>query len=190
MNNKFRFLILTSLLAITAPAIASDLPDPKLTPGALNSAVTQSNIQDTICVKGYTKTIRPPQNYTNKLKKIQIREYGYTDTNPQHYEEDHLIALSIGGNPTDERNLWPQPRVSGFDADKKDELELKLYNMVCHGEIPLVEAQNAMAHDWIEAYKKYGGSKYHGGSDGSNVSYRPYQSSLVKNLFHYSKRHY
>ena len=84
-------------LAFSYPACASGLPDPVLTPGAINLNVTQENIQQTVCVKGYTKTIRPPVYYTNKLKKQQIREYGYADMNPKHYEEDHLIALSIGG---------------------------------------------------------------------------------------------
>jgi len=67
-----------------------------MTPGATNPEVTQDNIQSTVCVKGYTKTIRPPAHYTNKLKKEQIEQYGYADHNPKHYEKDHLIALSLG----------------------------------------------------------------------------------------------
>jgi hypothetical protein len=79
-------------LAISLPAWASDLPDPSLTPGAINPEVTQANIQQTVCVKGYTRTIRPPAHFSNKLKKRQLREYGYADRNPKHYEEDHLIC--------------------------------------------------------------------------------------------------
>jgi hypothetical protein len=136
-------------------AIAGDLPDPSLTQGALNSSITQENIQSTICVKGYTKTIRPPANYTNKLKKTQIIEYGYADTNPKHYEEDHLIPLSIGGSPNDPQNLWPQPRLTEWNAQKKDVLELRIYKLVCDGMVPLDEARNAMSHNWIDAYKRY-----------------------------------
>jgi hypothetical protein len=136
-------------------AIAGDLPDPRLTPGAIDPAVTQANIQQTVCVKGYTKTVRPPAYYTNKLKKRQIRQYGYADTNPKDYEEDHLIPLNIGGNPTDERNLWPEPRNSEWDAAKKDELEFKLYKAVCKGKVSLKEAQDAYRNNWIQAYKKY-----------------------------------
>jgi hypothetical protein len=139
---------------------AGDLPNPQLTPGAINPLVTQDNILQTICVKGYTKTIRPPAYYTNKLKKEQLHAYGYVNANPKDYEEDHLIALSIGGNPTDPRNLWPQPRSSGFSASQKDALELRLQHLVCSGQVPLVEAQRAMATNWIEAYKKYGGDVY------------------------------
>jgi hypothetical protein len=52
---------------------ASDLPNPNLTPGAIDPAIAQENIQSTVCVKGYTKTVRPGAHYTNKLKKKQIR---------------------------------------------------------------------------------------------------------------------
>jgi hypothetical protein len=142
-------------LIISIPAWASDLPDPSLTPGAINPEVTQLNIYTTVCVKGYTKTIRPPAHYTNKLKKRQIRQYGYGDRNPKHYEEDHLIALSIGGAPHDPRNLWPEPRRSEWNAKKKDQLEFVLYKMVCNQEISLFEAQQAMGTNWIEAWKRY-----------------------------------
>lgn len=126
-----------------------------LTPGANNPNVTQANIQQTVCMKGYTKTIRPPARFTNTLKKRQIREYGYVDTNPGHYEEDHLVALSIGGAPDDPRNLWPEPRISEWGADKKDRLEFVIYKMVCAQEISLAEAQHKMATNWIEAWKQY-----------------------------------
>jgi hypothetical protein len=134
---------------------AGDLPDARMTPGSTNPNVTQANIQQTICVKGYTKTIRPPAYYTNKLKKQQIRAYGYSDANPKNYEEDHLIALSIGGSPDDPKNLWPQPRNSEFDAAKKDALEFTFYKMVCSNQISLAEAQRAMATNWIDAWKQY-----------------------------------
>jgi len=134
---------------------ASDLPDPTLTPGSIDLTITQENIQSTVCVRGYTKTVRPPASYTNKLKKRQIRQYGYEDRNPKHYEEDHLIPLSIGGNPRDPRNLWPEPRKSEWNARKKDDLEFVLYRMVCRGEISLVDAQREIASNWIEAYRKY-----------------------------------
>ena len=148
-------LLVALALAFTLPAFASDLPDSAVTPGATNPDITQENIRQTVCVKGFTKTIRPPAYFTNKLKKRQMREYGYTDTNPKHYEEDHLIALSIGGAPNDEKNLWPEPRKSEWGANKKDQLEFVMYRMVCAHELTLAEAQHAMATNWIEAWKQY-----------------------------------
>lgn len=151
----YRNVAFALLLAASSHAFASDLPDPVLTPGAINPDVTQDNIQQTICMRGFTKRIRPPAYFTNKLKKRQLRQYGYVDTNPRHYEEDHLIALSIGGAPDDARNLWPEPRMSEWNAEKKDRLEFVLYKMVCANEISLAEAQHAMATNWIEAWKRY-----------------------------------
>src|SRR6266480_1381587 len=77
-------------LAFAAASYARDLPDPKLTPGATNPQVTQNNIKANICKKGWTKTVRPPVQFTASLKVKQIAEYHYTDTNPAHYEEDDL----------------------------------------------------------------------------------------------------
>jgi hypothetical protein len=150
-----RTLIAIALATVSFHCLAGDLPDRRLTPGAINPDVTQSDIDQTICVRGWTKTIRPPAYYTNGLKKQEIAEYGYVDTNPKHYEEDHLIPLEVGGNPTDVRNLWPEPWHSEWSAHRKDELENQLHRMVCDREISLSEAQRAIATNWIEAYKKY-----------------------------------
>ena len=153
--HKF-FLITVTSLAINCSAIAGDLPDPRVTPGAINPQVTQENIQQTICVPGFTKTIRPPAYYTNRLKRSQLDgDYSAADRNPKHYEEDHLIALSLGGNPTDVRNLWVQPRSGKRSAEKKDQLEFVLHRLVCRGEVSLQDAQSEIATDWIAAYKKY-----------------------------------
>src|SRR3954451_16047114 len=46
------------------------------TPGVVNPDVTQANIAATICTHGWTRTIRPPTDYTNALKLRQMREYG------------------------------------------------------------------------------------------------------------------
>src|SRR5664280_1012277 len=88
------------------------LPDAACTPGATNPAVTQATIGSTICRSGYTATIRPPASYTDALKRQQIAAYGYTDTSPRSYEEDHLISLELGGASSDQRNLWPEPAPS------------------------------------------------------------------------------
>lgn len=79
------------------------LPDPGLTPGAVNPAITDATIDTTICVRGWTRTVRPPADYTEALKRQQIREYGYADRRLGSYEEDHLIPLDLGGSPDDPR---------------------------------------------------------------------------------------
>lgn len=150
-----RSVFLIILLLLFGPALAGELPDSMLTPGVTNPDVTQDNIQDTICVKGFTKTVRPPANYTNRLKKKQLVQYGYKHANPQAFEEDHLIPLGVGGNPTDHQNVWPQPRKGQWSAAKKDKLENKLHELVCNGNLSLEETQQDISRNWIEAYKKY-----------------------------------
>ena len=150
-----KFTLLFVLFTLSSQALAGDLPDSMLTPGAIDSSITQDNINKTICVRGYTKTVRPPAYYTNALKKKQMAAYGYSDVDPRHYEEDHLIPLSIGGNPSDPLNLWPQPRISEWNAEKKDILELKLYKLVCDGTVSLDEARREISSNWIETYKRY-----------------------------------
>jgi hypothetical protein len=61
--------------------------------------------------------------------------FGYHDRRLSHYEEDHLIPLGLGGAPSDPRNLWPEPRTppDGWGADRKDEPEFVLNQLVCSG---------------------------------------------------------
>lgn len=148
-------LLLVLLLA--APlASAADLPDPAATPGAVNAAVTQENIATTICVPGWTKTIRPSASYTNKLKAAQMAAGPYQSAGaPREFEEDHLISLEIGGHPRDPRNLWPQHWAAPHGAHQKDQLENFLHRAVCTGKITLAEAQQAAATNWISAYERY-----------------------------------
>src|SRR5262249_13548422 len=75
------------------------LPGRTLTPGVLNPDVRQDNIAQTICVQGWTHTIRPPTEYTSNLKLKQIAERGLPG-GPGDYQEDHLISLELGGHPT------------------------------------------------------------------------------------------
>lgn len=129
----------------------SFLPDSNCTPGVVDNRVSQENISATICKGGYTQTVRPPVSYTNTLKRQQLEEYGYEDTNMKDYEEDHLISLELGGSPDDPKNLWPEPHPS---FNEKDKVENYLHEKVCSGEITLTEAQKEISTNWYEIYKK------------------------------------
>ena len=106
-------------------------------PGVLNPDVTQANLNATICMHGWTKTIRPPTSYTNELKRKQMREYGVGGS-LSDYQEDHLISLELGGHPTDPRNLWPEPYPR---ASEVDSIENDLNAKVCAAELSLDDAQ-------------------------------------------------
>jgi hypothetical protein len=111
--------------------------DPVRTPGILNADVTQQTIDTTICRHGWTRTVRPPTDYTNALKVRQLRAYGLSGP-PSAFQEDHLISLELGGHPTDPRNLWPEPYPR---AARVDEIENELNARVCSGALSLVDAQ-------------------------------------------------
>ena len=151
--NYIPLVFLACVLNVSAQNI--HLPDPHITPGAIDSSVSQENIQTTVCVKGYTERVRPDKEYTNRLKYQQLRQYHYQDLDPRNYEQDHLIPLNIGGNPSDSKNLWPQPRRGDWSSEEKNDLEFVVYKMVCKGEISLREAQQRVASDWIQAYQEW-----------------------------------
>jgi hypothetical protein len=148
---------LLAAIAVSLPlsALAYDLPDPKITPGAINETVTQANIRATICKKGWTRTIRPPVSYTNRLKHQLMRKYGVAGESLRAYELDHLVPLELAGAPGDPANLWPQPRTGAWNADLKDDLERTLNRRVCWGRMTLAEAQGAIRTNWIDAYRRY-----------------------------------
>jgi len=150
-----RLVLALALLLLTSGAALARLPNHKLTPGVTNPDVTQENIHETICVSGWTKTIRPPSSYTNNLKKQGIKDYRYKEKRLPEYEEDHLIPLQLGGNPTDPKNLWPEPYRIQCGARIKDVVETKLKRMVCDGKMTLEDAQHTISTNWIAAYKKY-----------------------------------
>ncbi|MFE5038232.1 hypothetical protein [Streptomyces sp. NPDC056683] len=132
------------------------LPDSSCTPGAYNPDVTQSNIHSTICVSGWTATVRPPTSYTNPLKAQGIIDYGYSDTNMADYEEDHLVPLELGGSPRSTGNLWPEPYSGTRTATTKDGVETKLKNAVCAGTITLSAARSAIKTNWTTALQVTG----------------------------------
>jgi hypothetical protein len=131
-------------------------PDPARTPGVVNHDITQQNIRDTICNPRWsTKSIRPEASYTNRLKGEQIGEYGYSDSRPKDYEEDHFIPLELGGNPTDPKNLWPEPfetSIADGGAHAKDRVENYLHAEVCSGSLTLEQAQREITEDWYRVY--------------------------------------
>jgi hypothetical protein len=138
-----------------APALAgpaSLYPDKSRTPGAVNAAITQATIGQTICNPSWsTRTVRPPASYTTALKKKQMADWGLPGA-PSDYEEDHFISLELGGNPTDPKNLWPEPYSPAPGAKQKDTVENGLHKEVCNGTVSLSRAQEIISTDWYACY--------------------------------------
>ncbi len=121
--------------------------DLSCTPGAIDPRVTQATIDKTICVSGYTDTVRPPESYTSNLEPALIHSYGF-GFGPSGSELDHLVSLELGGAPSDIRNLWPETYSGRRGATDKDALENRLHAEVCDGQISLARAQFEIVH-WV-----------------------------------------
>lgn len=137
---------------------ADPLPDPACTPGAIDPHVTQANLSSTICVTGYTTTVRPPTSVTDPEKVASAAAYGYTGSFSTA-EYDHLVPLELGGDPNDAANLWVEPndRPNATTVyNSKDTLESQLHDLVCSGQLSLATAQEAIATNWVTALQTYG----------------------------------
>ena len=133
----------------TADCVAlNGLPDASCTPGAVDPSVTQSNIQQTICVPGYTAKVRPPTSFTDRLKVMLMAAYNLTGQPLANFELDHLIPLELGGAPRDAANLWPEPWTGSGNARQKDVIENFLHDQVCRGTTTLADSQRQIATDW------------------------------------------
>jgi hypothetical protein len=124
-------------------------PRATLTPGAVRTVtaaeVCGANIED------HQQALAIPASVRDEV----FREYGMSAAKPQNFEVDFLITPELGGS-NDIRNLWPEPyRAPVWNAHVKDQVEDRLRDMVCKGQIDLATAQRDIAADWILAYKKY-----------------------------------
>jgi hypothetical protein len=127
---------------------AAIIPDPTLTPGAVRT----TDIAE-ICGQGTTGLRHGSRERDDRI----MVEYGLRPGPHPDFEVDHLIPLGIGGSD-DDHNLWPEPRRElepVWSADRKDELEWKLRELVCAGSLHIRVAQQAIADDWVQAYKTY-----------------------------------
>jgi hypothetical protein len=137
------------VLLIAGPVMAQAVvPDPTLTPGAVRT----TNVGD-ICSNG-TSGLR---HWSRERDDRIMAEYGLPPGPHSDYEVDHLIPLGLGG-ADDDKNLWAEPRRSiekEWPAEKKDELEHRLRDLVCAGQLDVRAAQQAIRDDWTEAFKQY-----------------------------------
>ena len=122
---------------------------------ALNADVDEDTIDRTICVSGYTRSVRPATSYTNGVKKELLRHAGIDAARMGDYELDHIVPLALGGHPRKLSNLMLQPWEGEHGAKAKDVLELRLQALVCHGQLDLTDAQVCIAQDWELCAARY-----------------------------------
>lgn len=116
----------------------------------LNPAVTEATIRSTICVSGWTATVRPPTSYTGPLKLEQLAAERLPGA-ASAYEEDHRVPLELGGSPADPMNLSPEAHTASYS---KDAAENAARSQVCAG-ADLRAVQAAFVSRWLEPYPGY-----------------------------------
>ncbi len=121
-------------------------PKTNLTPGA-TLALTKAQV----CSASSVQAPVVPFSLQHEVLAL----YGVSGAQSNAYEVDYLITPELGG-ATDIRNLWPEPYYdTAWNAHVKDQLEDRLHEMVCHGDVDLATAQRDISKDWIAAYQKY-----------------------------------
>lgn len=139
-------------LAVLALAVILR-PDPTLTPGAVNPALTEKVLCDPSFTTKLVRHVTPAEAASI------FKRYG-VDATLDRYEIDHLISLELGGT-NDVTNLWPQSYTTlPLNAHVKDELENRLHHLMCLPttdplKISLEVAQRAVATDWVAAFRTY-----------------------------------
>lgn len=144
-------------------AWAAELPPPPLTAAAIEPKIKttpkitsksyQDNLPQTLCVGGQVNSAHSSY-FSGEPARRQSCKFSYMETFRKNYEEIRFVPPSVGGNPSDPRNLWPKPQISAWDAAQKERPKLVTSRMVCTQEITLAEIQQAVSANLIEVWKK------------------------------------
>jgi hypothetical protein len=141
---------------------------------ALNRAVTDANVRDTICNPAWTRGLRPPPSMTESWKRAVAAAY-HLPGSLRDYEGDHRMPeADLGGDPgahltggvwvlTDQTVTLPTGvRVPANFADEspaspnpKDHDETALHDQVCAGQLTLTAARIQLRDRWLLPYPGY-----------------------------------
>jgi len=80
-------------------------------------------------------------------------EYGLVERTTGEYEVDHDVPLEAGGS-NDIANLWPEAAEPRPGFHEKDQVENYLHDQVCAGTMSLLDAQRAIATNWLDVYRQ------------------------------------
>ena len=148
------FMVLCSESAFAADY--SPLPDPKLTPGIVDTTCTAETLR--------TTTTTGRRTTTETMKAQAYTKYGLEPRKgvcggPRGCEVDHRQPLEACGADVQE-NLWIMPYDGHCNASDKDQLENQTKRDILAGKITLGQAQQRFAApDWrVEYQKRFGKS--------------------------------
>ena len=103
----------------------------------INPAVTQATIEQTICSRGWSASVRPSQAYTGRIKHAMcVTELSHRCS--PGLILDHIIPIEVGGSPDDPANMQLQTLA---DSKAKDALENAARRDVCAHRVSLAAAR-------------------------------------------------
>ena len=140
--------VLIGILSIASCVVVKAEEGPPINPD-----VTQENIATTICVPGFTRTIRPYVSTMQAIKAELLAVAGEPWERRNRYQLDHRVPLCAGGAVVDRRNLALEPIDEAHD---KDAVEACVCGMICAGAISLEVAQHLIWIDWRAAARECG----------------------------------
>jgi len=128
-------------------------PDPNLTPGV----IATSDVATVCSQSKHTRGLYGSNNVLISQEDQQaiLSAYKVPAQQAKHYGFDFLIPLQLGGANA-RPNIWPVSRTHGVGFHEKYVLNIRMHVLVCHGDMPLDQAQRAMASDWIKLWMRYG----------------------------------
>jgi hypothetical protein len=137
---------------LKAPTGSVARPDPRLTPGAVA-------LSDPTAVCRQSRHA-PRISNTNPLLSVAeqgaiYKSYRVAPNTIKRYSLDFLVPLQLGGAVTP-ANVWPISLTKGMGFAEKQRLNVRMHILVCHGEMPLADAQKLMADDWVALWVRYG----------------------------------
>jgi hypothetical protein len=143
--------VLLRARAKTSGCALGPLPDRRCSPGAYYSGLTKAVICASTFRTGPIRNVPDTEKHQVELE-YGLAAKGYGST----LEIDHIVSLELGGS-NDPANLFPEEatlagHAPGFHV--KDKLENAVHKAVCAGTISLRLAQQQIASNWEQLYKK------------------------------------
>lgn len=120
-------------------------------PGAIDPAITQSNLDSTICDPAFLTRVATSPSWKADMRR-RMAEQTYRGQDPTLFELDQLVPVKLGGARLNPQNLWLQPWSGPTGAWNKNRIEDELHQQVCARQMPLKTAQQLIARDWQQVF--------------------------------------
>lgn len=119
-------------------------------PGVRNPMMDEHTLCDPIFRTG---SIRPKSEYTEALKKRQLRAHPEIKCPGGKMEEDHVWPIEAGGDPKNPMNLSPQCAEPRPGFHEKDLVENFWHRQICAGKMKIDDVKDQLPH-WQEIYAR------------------------------------